>query len=457
MSDRQETIDQLRFFYINNNGIEKQQQQQNCQVVVVSSRIHQDPNHNNNNKEGTTSTNTTTTNNTILNTTSRPHHHHQGPLEHGPFAGAGYFQDLVVVSQAQSAFVGKPRSSSALVDCVMEYNRRMRHIRRRRRRSPPPPPPWGWLWWSPTTTTTTTSNTMEPLHRCYIGRGVSKKDRNWQRIRNYRDWILLQLWIPMTIAIVLLVGMMMGCCWFVRVLATTRTTTRTILRGGMRNRGCLFHDENAICMCVYIYVCVVSIYLSIYIYIYGKERRDFHVCSLSLSLSIYIYLGRGQRLWREEGGEGVLEGCLFVPNCFLQNTVAVNFSRSRLPERYEYACKVFHKLSKFRSLSSAQNCLLSLAQIYLILTMPRDRSLVFDWFVRYPFLVFDWFVQIFFLVFHWLIWDVLLCHSFPCESGRGLDSHRDPALRADFALQPQHAHFRDSPPAPRDYTYLLLD
>ena len=59
----------------------------------------------------------------------------------------------------------------------------------------------------------------------------------------------------------------------------------------------------------------------------------------------------------------------------------VDFSRSRLPERYEYACKVFHKLSKFRSLSSAQNCLLSLAQIYLILTMPRDRSLVFDWFV----------------------------------------------------------------------------
>ena len=54
----------------------------------------------------------------------------------------------------------------------------------------------------------------------------------------------------------------------------------------------------------------------------------------------------------------------------------VKFSRSGSPEHYEYACEVFHKLSKFRSLSSAQNCLLSPAQIYLILTMPRDRSLV---------------------------------------------------------------------------------
>jgi hypothetical protein len=43
--------------------------------------------------------------------------------EHGPFAGAGFFRDLVVVSQARSAFIGSTRSSSALVDELMEYDR----------------------------------------------------------------------------------------------------------------------------------------------------------------------------------------------------------------------------------------------------------------------------------------------------------------------------------------------
>jgi hypothetical protein len=43
--------------------------------------------------------------------------------EHGPFAGAGFFRDLVVVSQARSAFIGSVRSSSALVDELMEYDR----------------------------------------------------------------------------------------------------------------------------------------------------------------------------------------------------------------------------------------------------------------------------------------------------------------------------------------------
>jgi hypothetical protein len=44
--------------------------------------------------------------------------------EHGPFAGAGFFRDLVVVSQARSAIIGGMRSSSALVDELMEYDRR---------------------------------------------------------------------------------------------------------------------------------------------------------------------------------------------------------------------------------------------------------------------------------------------------------------------------------------------
>jgi hypothetical protein len=44
--------------------------------------------------------------------------------EHGPLAGAGFFRDLVVVSQARSAFIGDVRSSSALIDELMEYNRR---------------------------------------------------------------------------------------------------------------------------------------------------------------------------------------------------------------------------------------------------------------------------------------------------------------------------------------------
>jgi hypothetical protein len=45
--------------------------------------------------------------------------------EHGPFAGAGYFEDLATVSQARSAFISGFRSSSLLVDELMEYGRRM--------------------------------------------------------------------------------------------------------------------------------------------------------------------------------------------------------------------------------------------------------------------------------------------------------------------------------------------
>ena len=46
--------------------------------------------------------------------------------EHGAFAGAGYFQDLVVVGQADSAFISKRRSSTSLVAEFMEYRRRQK-------------------------------------------------------------------------------------------------------------------------------------------------------------------------------------------------------------------------------------------------------------------------------------------------------------------------------------------
>ena len=48
----------------------------------------------------------------------------------------------------------------------------------------------------------------------------------------------------------------------------------------------------------------------------------------------------------------------------------VEFSRPGSPRCYEYACETFHKLSKSKSLSSAQS--------HLILTMPHDRSFVFS-------------------------------------------------------------------------------
>lgn len=58
--------------------------------------------------------------------------------EHGPFAGLGFFQDLVVVSRATSAYATRKRSSSALVVELMEYNRRMRAWQRDGTRRLPP-------------------------------------------------------------------------------------------------------------------------------------------------------------------------------------------------------------------------------------------------------------------------------------------------------------------------------
>ena len=44
--------------------------------------------------------------------------------EHGLFAGAGFFRDLALVSQARSGYVVTARSSSALLVEFMEYKRR---------------------------------------------------------------------------------------------------------------------------------------------------------------------------------------------------------------------------------------------------------------------------------------------------------------------------------------------
>lgn len=60
--------------------------------------------------------------------------------EHGPAAGMGYFQDLVLVSQAKSAFVSNLRSSSTLVMEMVEYNRRMDAWRSHGTRQLPPLP-----------------------------------------------------------------------------------------------------------------------------------------------------------------------------------------------------------------------------------------------------------------------------------------------------------------------------
>jgi hypothetical protein len=47
--------------------------------------------------------------------------------EHGPFAGIGFFQDLLVASQARSGYVGNARSSSKLLYEWIEYFRAMEY------------------------------------------------------------------------------------------------------------------------------------------------------------------------------------------------------------------------------------------------------------------------------------------------------------------------------------------
>jgi hypothetical protein len=84
MSDRPNTIENLRAHLL----------QRNCSVVVAAHIMDSEVNH------------------TAGSETE----------EHGPFAGAGFFRDLLVVSQARSAFIGRTRSSSALVDELIEYD-----------------------------------------------------------------------------------------------------------------------------------------------------------------------------------------------------------------------------------------------------------------------------------------------------------------------------------------------
>lgn len=46
-------------------------------------------------------------------------------VEHGPFAGLGYFQDLALASQARSAFVGNTRTSSDLLRELLTFYQKM--------------------------------------------------------------------------------------------------------------------------------------------------------------------------------------------------------------------------------------------------------------------------------------------------------------------------------------------
>lgn len=73
--------------------------------------------------------------------------------EHGPFAGIGYFQDLAVATQARSALISRRRSSSAILDEIIEYRRRMEAWEARHERI------------------------EEPILRCYIGGRLRTKKR----------------------------------------------------------------------------------------------------------------------------------------------------------------------------------------------------------------------------------------------------------------------------------------
>ena len=51
--------------------------------------------------------------------------------DHGPFAGAGFFQDLALVMEATDAFAGHMQwSSTALVLEMLEYQRRIKAWKR---------------------------------------------------------------------------------------------------------------------------------------------------------------------------------------------------------------------------------------------------------------------------------------------------------------------------------------
>ena len=80
--------------------------------------------------------------------------------EHGPFAGVGYFQDLIVASQARSAIISRGRSSSALLDEMIEYGRRTEAWEQGHKRLP------------------------DPIIRCSIGRRIPEIQRREKQKRS---------------------------------------------------------------------------------------------------------------------------------------------------------------------------------------------------------------------------------------------------------------------------------
>ena len=50
--------------------------------------------------------------------------------EHGPFAGGAYFEDIKFVSQARDGFISASRSSSLLVQELIEFDRQMEALQK---------------------------------------------------------------------------------------------------------------------------------------------------------------------------------------------------------------------------------------------------------------------------------------------------------------------------------------
>jgi hypothetical protein len=103
LSDRQLTIDILKTYI--------ETKWNKCHVVLATHKTDSDTDTDNNNNK------TTTTNG-----------HYQ---EHGPFAGTGFFQDLIVASQARHGFIGHCyRTSSQLLREWIFYDRTMEAMER---------------------------------------------------------------------------------------------------------------------------------------------------------------------------------------------------------------------------------------------------------------------------------------------------------------------------------------
>ena len=91
--------------------------------------------------------------------------------EHGPFAGVGYFQDLIVASQARSAIISRGRSSSALLDEMIEYRRCSEAWEQGHKRLP------------------------DPIIRCSIGRRIPEIRRREKQKKIVRKIVLWSFFI----------------------------------------------------------------------------------------------------------------------------------------------------------------------------------------------------------------------------------------------------------------------